>query len=96
MARLQAVRREQIEGADVEPQSGTGGVVAVLLFVVAVAALGEVVASRAVTIPRCAAPAGQRLQAPARSPRRHRHAADGRSPAPLTPPAALRRGVPSC
>jgi hypothetical protein len=48
MARLQAVRREQGEGADAEPRSGTGGVVAVLLFVVAVAALCEVVASRAV------------------------------------------------
>jgi len=51
MARLQAVRRrEQVEGAVVEPRSGTGGVVAVLVFVVAVvgvAALGEVVASRA-------------------------------------------------
>ena len=46
MARLQAVRREQVEGADVEPRSGTGGVVALLLFVVAVAALGEVVAGR--------------------------------------------------
>ena len=48
MARLQAVRREQVEGAVLEPRSGTGGVVAVLLFVVAVAALGEIAASRAV------------------------------------------------
>ena len=47
MARLPAVRREQVEGANVEPRSGTGGVVALLLFVVAVAALGEVVAGRA-------------------------------------------------
>lgn len=51
MARLQAVRRERVEGADVEPRSGTGGVVAVLLFVVAVAALGEVVAGRAAATP---------------------------------------------
>ena len=52
MARLQAVRREQVEGADVDPRSGTGGVVALLLFVVAVAALGEVVAGRAPASPR--------------------------------------------
>lgn len=51
MARLQAVRREQVEGADVERRSGTGGVVALLLFVVAVAALGEVVAGRAAASP---------------------------------------------
>jgi len=48
MARLPAGRREQDEGADVAPRSGTGGVVAVLLFVVAVAALAEVVAGQAV------------------------------------------------
>jgi len=46
MARLRSVRREQIEGAEPEPRSGPGGVVAVLLCVVAVAALGEVVAGR--------------------------------------------------
>jgi hypothetical protein len=48
MARPETIRREQVEGADVEPQSGTGGALAVLLFVVAVAALGEFVAGRAV------------------------------------------------
>jgi hypothetical protein len=51
MARLQPFRRrEQVEGAVMEPRSGTGGAVAVLVFVVAVvavAAVGEVVARRA-------------------------------------------------
>jgi hypothetical protein len=57
MARPSAVRREQVEGAAVEPTSGTGGVVAVLLFVVGVAALGEVVADRAVATSEATRPA---------------------------------------
>ena len=47
MAWLQA-GQEQVESAEAEPRSGTGGVVAVLLFVVAVAALCEIVADQAV------------------------------------------------
>jgi hypothetical protein len=42
MARLSVGRKEQVERADLAPTSGTGGVVAVILFVVGVAALGEV------------------------------------------------------
>ena len=46
MARLQVVRGEQVEGGEAEPRSGIGGVVALLLFVAAVAALGEFAAGR--------------------------------------------------
>jgi hypothetical protein len=54
MARQTTVRREQHQGAAVEPRTATGGpaagsVVALVLFVVAVAALGEVVADRVAT-----------------------------------------------
>jgi hypothetical protein len=64
MAQLSVGRREQVERADVAPTSGTGGVVAVILFVVGVAALGEVAADRAVLTMESTRPAS--WQAPLR------------------------------
>jgi hypothetical protein len=47
MSQLNLLRRERTNGAALEPRQGSGGVVAIIVFVVAMAALGEFVADRA-------------------------------------------------
>ena len=51
MSQTDAVTRQRNQGAALDPRQGSGGVVAIILFVVAVVALGEVVADRAALYP---------------------------------------------
>jgi hypothetical protein len=51
MSQLDVVRRERNPDAALDPRQGSAGVVAVILFVVAVVALGQVVADRAARYP---------------------------------------------